>query len=107
MIKKWLLVLNALGEVTMIEKEMSYAVPINRVLDQVGFYVVDSVNVNGTTYLINYEDSERYVKKTKILVTKIGLIDGKEGMVSLEEEDKVNIKEMINMLMAIKRLPQS
>lgn len=103
MIKKWLLVLNAFGEVDIIEREMSYHVPINRMLDKAGFYALDSIKINETIYLLVFDENEMYVKKTKMLVTKIGFTEEGEGTVSLGEEDRENVYKIIKAYMKIKK----
>lgn len=98
-IRKWLLVSKSHGEVEIIKRDINIHIPINRMLDQVGFYAMDSIKVNGVTYLYVYDECERYTKKSKLLITRIGYTGSGEGLVHMKDDDLYHVQEIINQLM--------
>ncbi len=65
-ITKWLLKINHQNELTIIPQETSMYAPINRILDTVVFFALDSMNVNKTAYIIVYDPNEEDTVKTRI-----------------------------------------
>lgn len=65
-ITKWLLKINHQNELTIIPQETSMYAPINRILDTVFFFALDSMNVNKTAYIIVYDPYEEDTVKTRI-----------------------------------------
>lgn len=70
--------------------------PINRILDTVVFFALDSMNVNKTAYIIVYDPNEEDTVKTRILVIKTFKHKGKEGIVDLDEGDVINMETIAN-----------
>ena len=97
-ITKWLVVLSRDGY-QIIHKEISKFAPINRVLDQVGFYEIDSKTIEGRTYLVVYDPSERELPKTRILITKIHKDQEGERMIDLCEHDISDVMDIIEHYM--------
>ncbi len=86
------------GELTIKLRDVAQNAPINRILDVVGFYSVQGVEINNQKYLITFDDSELYKKKTKCLFTKVS----SEGIVSVKEEDFKDILNIARDLMEFK-----
>lgn len=86
MIEKWLLEIEN-GELIVKSRPVSKFAPINRILEEVGHYNFEFLNVNGIDYLCVYDPSEQYTKKTKVLVAKTL----NDAVVDLDESDKSNM----------------
>ena len=84
-ITKWLLQLDEKGDLIITEKEVSRFDPINRILDRVGYFSLDFINIDETRYLLVYEHEEELVKKTKLLISRIH--DQIEKVVDMTHED--------------------
>ena len=95
-IVKWLLKVNREGEIDITSNELSRHVPINRMLDKVGFYMVDAITVNDVTYLCVFEFDEKNRRKTKILVSRIKEDEHGEGLIDMTELDRINMDEIID-----------
>ena len=52
--------------------KMSIYVPINRYIDEAGFYAFDVISSPHQKYLITFLEEEKNTPKTKFLLTKIG-----------------------------------
>lgn len=98
-IRKWLLVSKPHGEVEIIKRDINIHIPINRMLDQAGFYAIDSIKANEVTYLYVYDECEKYTKKSKLLIARIGYTGSGEGLIHMEDDDLYNVQEIINQLM--------
>lgn len=79
-------------------REVARNAPVNRILNVVGFYAIDGLEINGNKYLMAYLKEEFYTKKTKCLFTKIT----KDGIVSIQEEDFEEILTMARDVMVTK-----
>ena len=93
-IVKWRIRLDDMERVHILPKEVSRHAPINRVLDQVGFYALDSILIHQTRYLIVFKPEELQSKKSIILVSKIIQVETKEMIVDMTEEDLNNIEDI-------------
>ena len=97
-ITKWLVTCSKDGY-SSITRETSRYAPINRVLDQVGFYDVDKITVEGRSYLIVFDQFERDKPKTKMLITKINQDQDGEKMIDLTEDDRSDVMKIIELMM--------
>ena len=68
-----LLTLDEKNELMITYKEVNVHAPINRVLDEVGFYDFDIMTVNNHKYFVISDPKERDVLKTKLLIAKMNL----------------------------------
>ncbi|MFU8786725.1 MAG: hypothetical protein ACNA7U_05690 [Candidatus Izemoplasmataceae bacterium] len=93
---KWLIRLNEMDQVVIKPKEVSKHAPINRVLDEVGFYALDSMTVNGVDYMVVFKPEELYTKKTIILVSRIEKSNEGERLIDMSNEDRDNINFIAN-----------
>ena len=89
---KWLVRLDDMGQVMIIPKEVNRHAPINRILDNVGFYDLDSITVGGKKYLIVMKPEERYSIKSLVLVSKINQDEKGEGFIDMERDDSLNME---------------
>ncbi len=96
-ITKWLIQFDSNKELQIIEKEVSKYAPINRILDRVGFFELELIDVSGKKYFATYEPEEKYVKKTKILLTRID--SEANRAVDMDKTDLENIPEIARLLM--------
>lgn len=94
---KWLLTINDESELMITPKETSKNAPINRLLDQVGFYSFDWMTVNKTPYIIVYDPLEEHLVKTRVLVIKTYKHGRNEGIIDLDDSDKKNMGEIANL----------
>ncbi len=89
-IKKALLTIGDFNELAITEKDLNIYIPINRYLDEVGFYEFDFINLNGKEYLIVFDESEKYSKKTKILVSRNDELENK--LIDITPDDYKNLE---------------
>ncbi len=92
-IKKFLIKVND-GDLKITEVSVNPYMPINRFLDEVGYYQIDFFHIDGCHYICTLEKYK--LLRTKILVTKyINLMDNIE-IVNIENEDTVNMEYIFN-----------
>jgi hypothetical protein len=87
-------------ELEIIKKEVNKYAPINRVLDRVGYFAFEFVKVNNYKYIVNYEDEERDVFKSKLLISKTHPTE--ERLIDISDEDLECIYSIIESFMGIK-----
>lgn len=87
---RWLLVHNDTGTIDIINKEVSSYAPLNRILDEVGFYELEFFEVNQDKYFCTYESNEKNINKSKI---HVGKRSGGE-LYDMSEEDFKNLPQM-------------
>ena len=85
---KWLLTISHQNKLVIKEKEVSIHAPINKVLDKVGDFSFEFIDVNNWRYLIVYESYEEHTSKTKILVARIH--DYEERIIDISSGDYEN-----------------
>ena len=93
-IKKWLLSYETRNELKIDELEVNKYIPINRFLDQVGFYSFDVLKVYGIHYLCVYDSKLPKQAQDKVLVAKIAKTEKGEGLIDLETSDKKNMAKI-------------
>lgn len=98
-ITKWLLTINAQGDVLIETKEISRYTPVNRVLDHTGYFNLMVETVHAKKYLLVYEKSEEHAQKSKLLVSRIH--DFEERIIDMNEEDEEAVRQIANKHMAI------
>ncbi len=96
-VTKYLIVINQRNSLEITAKEVSKYAPINRVLDKIGFYSLDSITIKNQTYLVTFSDSEIHTKKTKLLVAKVSREENK--IIDMEKSDYQNLYEIASKLM--------
>jgi len=96
-ITKWLVRIGAGNQPEIQPREVSTAMPINRMLDKTGLYYLTSVQVSGKTYMIAYDPEEEYQVKSSLLVAKIDV--PKNLIVDMEESDRDSIPEIARQFM--------
>ena len=77
-------------------KDINVYIPINRVLDEVGFYILDKVSSPTHTYVLTILNEEVHTQKTKVLFSKIGK---NTAFDPITEEDLEDIKLLALNLM--------
>lgn len=87
---RWLLILNERGTVDLKNREVSSFAPLNRILDEVGFYGLEFFEVDNDKYFYTFEESERGINKSKVHVGK--RIDGK--LADMSDDDLKNLQKM-------------
>jgi hypothetical protein len=97
---KWLVTYDQDGELIITEKKVSKFAPINRVLDKVGFYALDSLEVHGKKHMLVFEHEEANNLKSKLLISRIRE-DGR-GIQDMGEEDKEEVDHIARLWMASK-----
>jgi len=95
-IMKWLLKLDEEGNVVYKEREVSKFAPINRVLENVGHYDLDSIEVNGKDYLIVTKPEESEMIKSIILVARIHKDSNGEALIDMSEDDLDSLDVIAN-----------
>lgn len=103
-IMKWLLKLDEEGNVIYKEREVSKFAPINRVLEEVGNYDLDSIEVNGKDYLIVVKPEEYEMIKSIILVARIHKGLSGEGIIDMSEDDLDSLESIANRFLRKKAL---
>jgi len=98
-IKKWLLTARPNGEVDIFKQDVNIHMPINRKLDEIGFYSLDVIHVNGRSYLYVFDACENHRHKTKLLISRIDQMYGGEGLVDMQDDDYDNVLLIIEKLM--------
>jgi len=93
-ITKWLITVTKNDGITIKEKEVSHYAPINRVLDEVGFYDIDVMNFDNNSYLMVTSPEERYQLKHKMLVSKVD--QKNNGFIDMAHDDIDNIYKLID-----------
>lgn len=88
---RWLLVKNKSGSVDIINQEVSSYAPLNRILEDVGFYELEFFEVNQDKYFCTYDPKERNTSKSKIHVGK----RGKGQLFDMTSKDYKNIGKII------------
>lgn len=101
-IEKWLLIYQN-DKVKITVRKVSKHAPLNRVLDEVGYYLIDFLKIKDITYVITYDSLKSASNITKLLVTKFVKTDEGSTMTSLDETDKNNINAIINHFMNISK----
>ena len=96
-ITKWLIQFDSNKELQIIEKEVSKYAPINRILDRVGFFELELIDVSGKKYFATYEPEEEYVNKTRILLARID--SEANRVVDMDKTDLENIPEIARLMM--------
>lgn len=86
------------GELKIRFRSVSKYAPLNRVLDEVGFYAFEGIEIKDQKYILVYDPEEKYVKKTKCLFSKVSA----EGIVDVLECDFEDILEKSKELMNYK-----
>jgi uncharacterized protein (UPF0179 family) len=90
-VTKWILKVDDMEQVIIKEKEVSRFAPINRVLEEVGFYEFEVCKVQDCEYLIVFKPEEKQHKKSVVLVSKIGFNTHSHTLVDMTEEDRNHI----------------
>lgn len=87
---RWILKPNKTGTVDIINREVSRYAPLNRILDDVGFYELEFFQINEDKYFYTFESSEKGLNKSVVHVGK-----RKDGKLSdMVDEDLKNLPEM-------------
>jgi hypothetical protein len=86
-ITKWLLKKDETGGFSLEEREVNIYIPVNRILDEVGYYEVESITVDKTMYVVVYNPKEAIHNQSKILITKAYHGDDGDYLVDLKSED--------------------
>jgi len=103
-IMKWLLKLDEEGNVVYKEREVSRFAPINRVLDEVGHYDLDSIKVNDKIYLVVVKQEESEIIKSIILVARIHKDSSGERIIDMSEDDIDSLEAIANRFLREKAL---
>ncbi|MFP4287399.1 MAG: hypothetical protein ACLFRI_06820 [Candidatus Izemoplasmataceae bacterium] len=88
---KWLLFYDETGMMQVEEKEVNIFIPVNRMLDQVGYYQLDLLKVKTMHYLIVYDSSEPIHSQKKILVSKVHSNEQGDFLIDLTADDYVHM----------------
>jgi hypothetical protein len=102
-IVKWLLSVDANGELKIQPRNINSYIPINRILDDTGYFHLDAIDTGGVTYLVVYEPNEKWTIKTKILVAKNNPDKNQPGLIDLEESDLFNMEAVADKYLRAKR----
>ena len=103
-IMKWLLKLDEEGNVIYKEREVSKFAPINCVLENVGHYDLDSIEVNDKDYLIVTKPKEYEMIKSIILVARIHKDSSGERIIDMSEDDIDSLEAIANRFLREKAL---
>ena len=103
-IMKWLLKLDEEGNVVYKERKVSKFAPINCVLENVGHYDLDSIEVNDKDYLIVTKPKEYEMIKSIILVARIHKDSSGERIIDMSEDDIDSLEAIANRFLREKAL---
>lgn len=98
-ITRWVLKLNKTGTVDIKNREVSSYAPLNRILDEVGFYELVFFEINEDRYFATYDKKEVDVRKSMIHVGK--RFDGK--LLDMSDDDLINFPRMKEMFFTSKK----
>lgn len=84
-IAKSLLTINEKNELVITKRPVNRHAPINRILEEVGFYSFEFIRINSKRFLIVYEEYEKHTVKTKILVARVH--DKIEKVIDISDDD--------------------
>jgi hypothetical protein len=103
-IVKWLLSVEANGELKIQPRNINSYIPINRILDDTGYFHLDAMEAGGVAYLVVYEPNEQWTVKSKILVAKDNPDKSQPGLVDLTESDLPNMEAVADKYLRTKRV---
>ena len=89
-VTRWLLKLNETGTIDIINREVSAYAPLNRILDEVGFYELEFFVINEDKYFCTYDKKERGINKSIVHVGKRD--NGK--LLDMGEDDFKNLSKL-------------
>jgi hypothetical protein len=92
-ILKWLIEYNDYNEIMITEKPVNRHIPINRMLEEVGYYDFTFTQVNDVTYCVVY-DLENDLGK--VLVSKVFKDEDGQGLTHMESSDVENMQLLAN-----------
>ena len=98
-ITKWLLNKNADGSLAIEPKEVNAFAPINRVLDRVGYFALDSVKVDNKEFLLVFEPEEKHETKSKLLVSRV--CNKENGIIDMSDDDYAQVIEIAAQYMKV------
>ena len=96
---KWLVTIGSGNELQITPQEVNRHIPINRMLDELGFFNFTFLDIYGKTYLVVYRYEEPGTK-SKILVAKVD--SAENAVVDMEAEDQENVCEIARRMMGYK-----
>lgn len=95
-ITKKLVIKNEDGAILITDKEVSAFAPLNRVLDEVGWYQFEVASINKIAYVVVFETTERESTKTKILVSRLDSKSGRQGQGDMTSKDAEALATICN-----------
>lgn len=96
---RWILTQNKLGELNIEHREVSRFAPLNRILDEVGFYALEFFEINSDKYFCTYKQSEKDLNKSMI---HLGKRDNGQ-LFDMSSEDLVNLDKIKEMFFTGKK----
>jgi hypothetical protein len=99
-ITRFLVTYNQENELEIINKEVNKHAPINRVLDRVGYFAFEFVKVDNHKYIVNYEEDEKDIFKSKLLISRTHPTE--ERLIDISEEDLECTYSIVERFMGIK-----
>ncbi len=90
LVTKWLLKVNE-GELIVKKEELSSYMPINRKVEEVGFYQYDFIDMGDFLYQYTYYPQEKDTTKSAVLVGRFEKIDNSIKMSDMTTSDLKNM----------------